>query len=328
MDQVSKLTGTVLGVGKKPTTNQSQTLAAQAAKKVTPPLTSGLPLPQTSRPQDQEDKEKKAQRLRNQETRRLLAQQRKADEDKARMDGEQKRVKEDMERRKREREETTDKRPIKLPTKKVRASEFHRVFELTLPQVGNDDTTKRKLAEVPKKPATKPAPPKDKAPPRSAIKKPNLLGSSQDSGASSSQPRSQPQAQSQDDYDHPPAAKAVQKAKAPARPAPATKERSENIELPDIASEYSDSDDESKESKKRLQPGWTHSPDVRQKLEEQRNINPDDVFGAIPEPQMAEIFKSHSSKFRARTSSANWGGTDRLTMEEEQEYAVRMGYQR
>jgi hypothetical protein len=127
MDQVSKLTGTVLGVGKKPTTNQSQTLAAQAAKKVTPPLTSGLPLPQTSRPQDQEDKEKKAQRLRNQETRRLLAQQRKADEDKARLDGEQKRVKEDMERRKREREETTDKRPIKLPTKKVRASEFHSV---------------------------------------------------------------------------------------------------------------------------------------------------------------------------------------------------------
>jgi hypothetical protein len=102
------------------------------------------------------------------------------------------------------------------------------------------------------------------------------------------------------------------------------KERSENIELPDIASEYSDSDDEDKKLK---QPGWTQSPDVREQLNQQRMINPDDVFGTIPELQMAELFKT-TTKFRARTSSANWAGGDRLTAEEEREYALRMGYER
>lgn len=52
-----------------------------------------------------------------------MAAQRKADEEKARLEDEQKRAKEDMERRKREREDNTDKRPLKAPTKKVIAAQ-------------------------------------------------------------------------------------------------------------------------------------------------------------------------------------------------------------
>ncbi|KAF8514987.1 hypothetical protein JB92DRAFT_2916641 [Gautieria morchelliformis] len=37
-------------------------------------------------------------------------------------------------------------------------------------------------------------------------------------------------------------------------------------------------------------------------------------------------FKTRHSRFRARTSSANWAGTDELTTDEQQEYAKRMGY--
>jgi hypothetical protein len=41
---------------------------------------------------------------------------------------------------------------------------------------------------------------------------------------------------------------------------------------------------------------------------------------------MEEIFKTRTSRFRARTSSANWAGTDELTSAEEKAYAKRMGY--
>lgn len=100
---------------------------------------------------------------------------------------------------------------------------------------------------------------------------------------------------------------------------------SEIIELPDINSEYSDSDDE---DRKRTfdPPGWAQSPELRQALQVQSTINPDDIFGAIRPLRMEELFKTRTSRFRARTSSANWTGTDRLTIEEEREYARRMGF--
>lgn len=41
---------------------------------------------------------------------------------------------------------------------------------------------------------------------------------------------------------------------------------------------------------------------------------------------MDELFKARQGKFRARTSSANWSGADRLTEAEEREYARRMGF--
>ena len=100
---------------------------------------------------------------------------------------------------------------------------------------------------------------------------------------------------------------------------------SESIELPDINSEYSDSEDESR-PRTFDRPEWAQSPELRQQLEQQSRMNPDDIFGPIGPLRMEEIFRTRQSRFRARTSSANWAGTDQLTAEEEREYARRMGF--
>lgn len=100
---------------------------------------------------------------------------------------------------------------------------------------------------------------------------------------------------------------------------------SESIELPDINSEYSDSEDEDR-VRTFDPPEWAQSPELRQALEIQSTVNPDDIFGPVRPLRMEEIFKTRTSRFRARSSSANWTGTDRLTMQEESEYARRMGF--
>jgi hypothetical protein len=69
--------------------------------------------------QQQEEKDKKAARMKEMENRRQLAIQRKAEEEKVRAAEQERKIKEEGERRKREREELTDKRPLKLPVKKV-----------------------------------------------------------------------------------------------------------------------------------------------------------------------------------------------------------------
>lgn len=98
---------------------------------------------------------------------------------------------------------------------------------------------------------------------------------------------------------------------------------SENIELPDIQSEYSDSDDE---DRRKDLPNWVQSPELQAALRQQSTVDPDDIFGAIKPLKMEELFKNRTSRFRARTSSANWAGTDEVTAAEEREYARRMGY--
>ncbi|EJU01987.1 hypothetical protein DACRYDRAFT_89017 [Dacryopinax primogenitus] len=100
---------------------------------------------------------------------------------------------------------------------------------------------------------------------------------------------------------------------------------SEQIDLPDIATEYSDSDDEDRVRNYTI-PHWANSPELRNQLQAQSNINPDSIFGAIRPLHMDEIFRSRQSRFRARTSSANWIGQDRLTPQEEMDYARRMGF--
>lgn len=100
---------------------------------------------------------------------------------------------------------------------------------------------------------------------------------------------------------------------------------SESIELPDINSEYSDSDDEDR-PRTFDPPDWAQSPELRQALQMQSTINPDQIFGEIRPLRMEELFRTRTSRFRARTSSANWAGSDRLTIEEETEYARRMGF--
>ncbi|TDL28421.1 hypothetical protein BD410DRAFT_711992 [Rickenella mellea] len=100
---------------------------------------------------------------------------------------------------------------------------------------------------------------------------------------------------------------------------------SESIELPEINSEYSDSEDEDR-VRTFDPPDWAQSPELREALQSQSTWNPDSIFGPIKPLRMDELFKARASKFRARTSSANWAGTDRLTIEEERDYAIRMGY--
>jgi hypothetical protein len=197
-------------------------------------------------------------------------------------------------------------------------------------QAVDDDTKRRKLATEPeKKILHKKQPSKDlqtaagrglpKLKP-GHVKQPSVTKVTM-IGASSSQPMAGSSSTSIVD---------AARSKTPALAPPPSKprERSENIELPDIASDYSDSDDEERNAKKAAQPDWVHSPAVRDALVRQGAVNPEGIFGEVQELHMEDIFRGRASRFRARTSSANWVGTDRLTTEEEETYAARMGYHR
>lgn len=94
----------------------------------------------------------------------------------------------------------------------------------------------------------------------------------------------------------------------------------ENIQLEDIPtdSEEDDSEDESdKKAKGAMLPSWVQSPVLNELLREQeRNKDPDSIFGPSAAVNMEEMFKERHHRFRSRTSSANWAGNDRLTEEE------------
>ncbi|KAI0361665.1 hypothetical protein OH77DRAFT_1444400 [Trametes cingulata] len=330
--QASKLVSSVLGGGKKNKPEvKSLQLAAAAAKK------------------QQEELEKKAARLKEMENRRQLALQRKAEEEKTRALEEERKIKEEAERRKREREEHTDKRPLRSTT--------------AIPKKAEEDTTnKRKVgAETSQKPPSKdkkataapravkpPTGPaastssKPSALPKSAMKQPSSSTVPVTPGAAKAAPKTVKHVPSSSNLksaaakgktpareaSEPPAGKSTKPA-APGPiqggpPAEPPRVASESIELPEINSEYSDSDDEDRP--KRELPEWAQSPDIAAALQQQSTINPDDIFGRIGPLRMEEIFRTRQSRFRARTSSANWTGTDELTAEEEREYARRMGF--
>ncbi|KAJ8522581.1 hypothetical protein ONZ45_g872 [Pleurotus djamor] len=323
-NQATKLVHSVLGTSKKGKHEvKSLQLAAAAAKK------------------QHEESEKKAARLKEMDNRRQLALQRKAEEEKAKAAEEERKRKEASEKRKREREEHTDKRPLKGVIKK------------------DDDTTKKRkiIVDAEKKPelkkptkTLKPSPSiKSLANPTGNKPNPALVSSTVHNAHSnpvaSSSKVPEPKATKtnagsnkgkatqlvEDDAAQPSqllqsqmAARAkAQLDAARAQDVPVVP--SEAIELPDINSEYSDSDDEDR-PRTYNPPSWAQSPELHQALLDQGSINPDDIFGAIRPLRMEEIFRSRNSRFRARTSSANWTGTDRLTVEEEREYARRMGY--
>ncbi|KAJ6257125.1 hypothetical protein Dda_8010 [Drechslerella dactyloides] len=88
----------------------------------------------------------------------------------------------------------------------------------------------------------------------------------------------------------------------------------ETIELPEI---HTDSEDDHDERTFRV-PKWADSPELRQALQDQLGIDPETIFGPIAPLSMDDIFKGRAdrAKFRARTSSANWSGADRLTAAE------------
>lgn len=101
---------------------------------------------------------------------------------------------------------------------------------------------------------------------------------------------------------------------------------SESIELPEIDSEYSDSDDEDR--KKGFDPpDWAQQANVTNALQTLSRVNPDNIFGAVQPLAIEDMFRTRTSRFRARTSSANWNGSDGLTKEEEEDYVKRMGFE-
>ncbi|EIN13759.1 hypothetical protein PUNSTDRAFT_95050 [Punctularia strigosozonata HHB-11173 SS5] len=336
--QASKFMGTVFGVNKKVKTEpvKSLQLAAAAAKK------------------EQEEKEKKASRLKEMEHRRALATQRKAEEEKAHAVEEDKKMKEEAERRKREREEQTEKRPLKFAPKKDDDNTKKRKIAV--------DEKKPEAKKIPPKDATRATKPTVKPPvqnkPSTSFRPTTAAASSSQSVAGTAgsngtaKTTAAPPPSSKPAKALPPsglaanATKGKAKMKAPEEDlrqpsevvqtqmvarieaqlkAQQPKIASESIELPDINSEYSDSDDE---DRKRTfdPPEWAQSPDLRAQLQQQSTINPDEIFGSVQPLVMEKIFAKRHSKFRARTSSANWTGTDELTKHEEKEYAKRMGF--
>lgn len=115
------------------------------------------------------------------------------------------------------------------------------------------------------------------------------------------------------------AAAAKSAAKSAGRSSPFGKQ-GDNISLPDIQTDDEDEDSEDDDRAKKMQvASWTNSPDLRKILVGQETIDPMQIFGPPQAINMEEIFsknKDRFHKFRARTSSANWSGSDRLTEED------------
>lgn len=91
----------------------------------------------------------------------------------------------------------------------------------------------------------------------------------------------------------------------------------ELIELPDIPTDSEDEDDDYPPKDNFHVPQWAESPELRQLLRQQQTVNPEEIFGPMARLDMEAIFQNRTdrqaSRFRARTSSANWSGADRLT---------------
>jgi hypothetical protein len=88
----------------------------------------------------------------------------------------------------------------------------------------------------------------------------------------------------------------------------------ESIELPEIQTDDEDEDEE--EAHGGTIASWADSPDLRRALRDQESMDPSSIFGPPAPLNMEEVFnksKDKWHKFRARTSSANWSGSDRLT---------------
>ncbi|KAJ1962286.1 hypothetical protein IWQ62_003578 [Dispira parvispora] len=114
-----------------------------------------------------------------------------------------------------------------------------------------------------------------------------------------------------------------------------------NNELPEIPDEYSDDDSygydtsspesvagrtQAKTYKGQRIPFWATSPAVRDALMRQNRLNPERIFGKVRPIKVEDIFNKQDRRYRIRSSSANWSGSDKLSVTEEKEYEKRMGY--
>ncbi|KAF7590187.1 hypothetical protein BBP40_003161 [Aspergillus hancockii] len=102
--------------------------------------------------------------------------------------------------------------------------------------------------------------------------------------------------------------------KAPHKPSP-NYPNGENIHLPEIAT---DSEDEDSDAEMLPVPKWAQPRELESLLRQQEGLEADSIFGPIAPFSLEETFKADKriKKFRERTSSANWAGTDALTQEE------------
>ena len=92
------------------------------------------------------------------------------------------------------------------------------------------------------------------------------------------------------------------------------------------ATRYSNSDDEDRPSK--VMAEWAEPAELeRLLLRQQAEIDPDELFGEVGEPNLEAMF-GPKNKFRVRSSSANWHNGDGLTATESADYARRMGWKR
>ncbi|KAJ1580038.1 hypothetical protein NDA12_000391 [Ustilago hordei] len=99
--------------------------------------------------------------------------------------------------------------------------------------------------------------------------------------------------------------------------------------LPDIASEYSDSEDEETIQKRAAMPTWTQGDALDSALLAQLTVDADEIFGIPQGPvELEKILPGERTANRIRrprTSSANWSGPDGLAQWEIDRYNKRMG---
>lgn len=65
-------------------------------------------------------------------------------------------------------------------------------------------------------------------------------------------------------------------------------------------------------------PKWAQPKELESLLRQQEGVETDSIFGPIAPFSLEDTFKADKKikKFRERTSSANWAGTDALTQDE------------
>ncbi|KAG9101577.1 hypothetical protein FRC06_002805 [Ceratobasidium sp. 370] len=288
-----------------------------------------------------EEQDRKMTRMKDMEERRQAAALRKAEEDKAKSS--------ELEKKRKEREELVVSKSVKPvakkaqedPNKKRKVEAEKKPAETKKPMgssVFKDTTaTKSRIAKPTPGPSASTStsqPPQLKsamkstanpfAPPPSATKTIKHVGSSSSLKSVSGSISKKAKASISDAPGQ--ALQAQMQARVQAQLKAAQKEpevQSENIELPDINSEYSDSEDE---DRGKDFPDWAQPDELMQALKDQETYNPAAIFGPIQPLKMGDLFKTGHARFRKRTSSANWAGTDGITLEEEIEYARRMGY--
>lgn len=114
---------------------------------------------------------------------------------------------------------------------------------------------------------------------------------------------------------HKPAPNSIHRNPPPPKPSPKYP-NSDNIHLPEIATDSEDEDDSDAELLP--VPKWAQTKELNDLLVQQDGMEVDSIFGPIAPFSLEETFKADKKikKFRDRTSSANWSGPDGLTQEE------------